>query len=310
MKSRAGKSRSAKNDVVVLTIGHSTRELGDFLQILQAHGVTRLVDVRTIPRSWHNPQFNEETLPSALQMVSIGYQHLAGLGGLRHTHADSPNGAWRNRSFRGYADYMQTTEFEENLQTLLDIAQQDRIAIMCAEAVPWRCHRSLIADALVARGVAVEHIMSATKRQQHTLRPWADVKGTRVTYPPAADSDSAQSPEIPSPSPSPSRPGKRPMTKTFQVGDRVSWNSEAGRVRGVIQKKITSEIKFKSYTVHASKAEPQYLIESEKTAHQAMHKGSALRKLSPRKKASPSKASQRKTKSKATARPARAKSSQ
>jgi uncharacterized protein (DUF488 family) len=175
---------AVKNEAIVaLTIGHSTRELEEFLDLLCAHGVTRLVDVRTMPRSRHNPQFNIDTLPASLQAASVGYQHVAGLGGLRRTRADSPNTAWRNLSFRGYADYMQTAEFEENLRLLLELTAEERIAIMCAEAVPWRCHRSLIADALVARGVAVEHIMTATRRDEHTLRPFAIVKGTTVTYP-------------------------------------------------------------------------------------------------------------------------------
>ena len=178
-----GKKHATKTPVVVMTIGHSTRELADFLQLLQTHGVTRLVDVRTMPRSRHNPQFNKETLSAALRSAGLSYQHVAGLGGLRHARPDSPNKAWKNLSFRGFADYMQTSEFKENLQVLIDLARQERVALMCAEALPWRCHRSMIADALVARGFEVEHIMSATNCQKHTLRPFALVKGKRVTYP-------------------------------------------------------------------------------------------------------------------------------
>lgn len=269
-----------KSPVAVLTIGHSTRGLDDFIQLLQAHRVTRLVDVRTIPRSWHNPQFNKETLPAALRLVGINYQHVAGLGGLRHSRPDSPNTAWRNLSFRGFADYMQTPEFEENLQLLITLAQQERVAIMCAEAVPWRCHRSLIADALVARGLSVEHIMSATHCEKHTLRPWALVKRKRVTYPPEAGSEPRQPCKIQAKRASQICKGDLPMPKNFKVGDHVSWNSEAGRVRGTIKKKITSAVAFKTYTVRASKEEPQYLIKSDKTDHQAMHKGSALKKIS------------------------------
>ena len=129
---------------VVLTIGHSTRTLETFLHLLQVHRVTRLVDVRKIPRSRHNPQFNEETLPDALNTAGLSYQHMAGLGGLRHTRPDSPNKAWRNASFRGFADYMQTPEFEENLQVLMDVARQERVALMCrrggALAVPSLAH--------------------------------------------------------------------------------------------------------------------------------------------------------------------------
>jgi hypothetical protein len=262
---------------VVLTIGHSTRPLADFLHLLQVHGVTRLVDVRTVPRSRHNPQFNKETLPAALRSVGLGYQHMAGLGGLRHTRPDSPNKAWRNLSFRGYADYMQTPEFRENLRVLMGLARKQPIALMCAEAVPWRCHRSMIADALVAWGFEVEHIMSATHCQKHVVRPWAVVHRKRVSYPLVADSQFGAPSKIQARQQSRLYKGDRPMTQSFKNGDHVGWNSEAGRVRGTIKKKITSAITFKGYTVRASKEEPQYLIKSDKTDHMAMHKGSALK---------------------------------
>jgi len=273
------KKRAAKKHVVVMTIGHSTRELADFLHLLQAHGVARLVDVRTIPRSRHNPQFNKETLPAALQSAGLSYQHVAGLGGLRHARPDSPNKAWKNLSFRGFADYMQTSEFMENLEVLIDMARLERVALMCAEALPWRCHRSMIADALVARGLEVEHIMSANHCQKHTLRPFALVKGKRVTYPAESGTEASQSSGIRVKQRSSIYKGDSAMAESFKVGDHVSWNSEAGRVRGTIKKKITSEITFKGYKVHASKVEPQYLIDSDKTDHQAMHKGSALKKI-------------------------------
>ncbi len=176
-------NQASEHPPTVLTIGHSTRELADFIHLLQAHGVTQIADVRSVPRSRHNPQFNQDTLPDALQTAGIGYVHLPGLGGLRHAHADSPNLAWRNASFRGYADYMQTDAFAENLEQLIGLAKQGHIALMCAEAVPWRCHRSLIADALTVRGIPVEDIMSPTLRQPHTLTPWARVDGSRITYP-------------------------------------------------------------------------------------------------------------------------------
>ena len=174
---------AGKTPTVVLTIGHSTRDLETFLRLLQAHAVTRIVDVRTIPKSRHNPQFNKETLPAALRTVGIAYQHMSELGGLRHPLPNSLNQAWRNASFRGFADYMQTSEFDEGLQKLIEMAHNERIALMCAEAVPWRCHRSLIADALLARGVRVEHILSEARSQIHVIRPWACVKRNRVTYP-------------------------------------------------------------------------------------------------------------------------------
>ena len=145
--------------------------------------MTRIVDVRTIPKSRHNPQFNKETLPAALRTVGIAYQHMSELGGLRHPLPNSRNQASRNASFRGFADYMQTPEFNEGLQKLIEMARKDRVAIMCAEAVPWRCHRSLIADALLARGVRVEHILSEARSQTHVITPWACVKRKRVTYP-------------------------------------------------------------------------------------------------------------------------------
>ena len=168
---------------VVLTIGHSTRTIEEFISLLQAHGTTRVVDVRTVPRSRHNPQFNKASLPRALKKAGLAYVHLPGLGGLRHAKRDSLNLGWRNASFRGYAAYMQTPEFEQSLEELIRLAKKERIAIMCAEAVPWRCHRSLIADALLVRGIRAEHIMSSTRRQVHRLTPFAKVRGTTITYP-------------------------------------------------------------------------------------------------------------------------------
>jgi uncharacterized protein (DUF488 family) len=181
---RVGKGMpSAESSPIVLTIGHSTRTLEDFIGLLQAHGATSVVDVRTVPRSRYNPQFNKTSLPRALKKAGLGYVHLPGLGGLRHAKRDSLNVGWRNASFRGYADYMQTPEFEQGLEELIRLAKQERIAIMCAEAVPWRCHRSLIADALLVRGIRTEDIMSPTRRQVHVLTPFAKVRGTTITYP-------------------------------------------------------------------------------------------------------------------------------
>jgi uncharacterized protein (DUF488 family) len=167
----------------VLTIGHSTRSIEELISLLQAHRVTRVADVRMVPRSRHNPQFNKTSLPKSLKKVGIGYVHLPGLGGLRHVQPDSINMGWRNVSFRGYADYMQTPEFETSLQELIGLSEVDRIALMCAEAVPWRCHRSLIADALLAHGLLSEHIMSLSRRQVHTLTPFAKVNDAKVIYP-------------------------------------------------------------------------------------------------------------------------------
>ena len=168
---------------LVLTIGHSTRPIDVFRRLLESNGVTQLVDVRTIPRSRHNPQFNSDALADALREEGIAYTHIPGLGGLRRASADTINAAWRNASFRGYADYMQTAAFAANLENVIEMAKSERIALMCAEAVPWRCHRSLIADALVARGIDVEEIVSETRRTPHKLTPFARVDGSTVTYP-------------------------------------------------------------------------------------------------------------------------------
>lgn len=168
---------------VVFTIGHSTRSLEAFLDLLHRHGVKHLIDVRTIPRSRYNPQFNHETLPQPLQQAGIEYTHLPELGGLRHAVRDSPNRGWRNASFRGYADYMQTAAFQTGIEKLIETATRERTTIMCAEAVPWRCHRSLIADALAVRGIPVEHITSMAHPKPHTLTPFAKVNGTHITYP-------------------------------------------------------------------------------------------------------------------------------
>jgi uncharacterized protein (DUF488 family) len=148
--------------------------------------VTLVIDVRKMPGSRRNPHFNRDRLVQILHEAGIGYVHLSGLGGLRRRTPNSPNAGWKNASFQGYADYMLTPEFERSLEDLLERAGEHRTALMCAEAVPWRCHRSLIADALVVRAVAVEHILSACRTQPHVLRSWAEVRGTRITYPPQA----------------------------------------------------------------------------------------------------------------------------
>jgi uncharacterized protein (DUF488 family) len=169
--------------ISILTVGHSNRPLADFLTLLQSHAVDLLVDIRTVPKSRHNPQFNKENLPQSLADASIEYLHMPGLGGLRHPRKDSPNTAWRNLSFRGYADYMQTPDFERYLLELIELARSRRLAVMCAEAVPWRCHRSLVADALTARGISVAHIMSPTRADPHKLTSFAKVQGNSVVYP-------------------------------------------------------------------------------------------------------------------------------
>lgn len=168
----------------IFTVGHSTLPIGQFIALLKGYGIERLVDVRTVPRSRHNPQFNADALEASLAGEGIEYVPMPALGGLRHARKDSPNTGWRNASFRGYADYMQTPPFGEALEELMRLGRRKRSAIMCAEAVPWRCHRSLVADALNVHGVPAVEILSATSHRMHKLTPFARTEGTRITYPP------------------------------------------------------------------------------------------------------------------------------
>ncbi|HZD53260.1 MAG TPA: DUF488 domain-containing protein [Woeseiaceae bacterium] len=188
MTSKASKSRRAKRTAserspVIYTVGHSTRSFDELVELLRAHGIERLLDVRTVPRSRTNPQFNRDTFGPALRNRRITYRHMKDLGGLRRARPDSVNTGWRNASFRGYADYMQTDAFREALEKLIELADEKTTAIMCAEAVPWRCHRSLIADALIVRGFEVRDIMSPTNAKPRAVNPMAKVQGTRITYP-------------------------------------------------------------------------------------------------------------------------------
>ena len=182
MSSKADKPPKGQKQTI-FTIGHSTRPFNQFLELLQAHGVERLIDIRTIPRSRRNPQFSLNTLGPALEAAGIQYVHLKELGGLRRPKPDSRNVGWRNASFRGYADYMATPEFEIALSRAIKLSQVKPSALMCAEAVPWRCHRSLVGDALAARKFTVKHIMSAKFANGHELTPFAQVRGEKVTYP-------------------------------------------------------------------------------------------------------------------------------
>ncbi len=171
----------------MMTIGHSTLPIDVFLAILRENGVRTLVDIRTVPKSRHNPQFSQENLAPALTAAGIEYRWHKELGGLRHARKDSINTGWRNASFRGYADYMQTQEFAAALDELLKTVPQAETALMCAEAVPWRCHRSLVADALVVRGIGVEDITYTAKgksrREPHRLTEFARVENGRLWYP-------------------------------------------------------------------------------------------------------------------------------
>lgn len=170
----------------IFTIGHSTHPIEEFIRMLHANAIAHLIDVRTVRGSRHNPQFAEQALAESLPTAGIRYSSIEALGGLRHRRVDEPtiNGAWRNRSFRNYADHMQTDEFRRGIDELIEIARQRPVAIMCAEAVPWRCHRSLIGDALLARGVLVADIMSVTSTKPHTMTSFAKTDGERVWYPP------------------------------------------------------------------------------------------------------------------------------
>lgn len=172
------------SDGAVFTVGHSTLPIERFVALLETYGIEQLADIRTLAGSRRNPQFNDDALARSLTAARIGYLHLKALGGLRHARKDSPNGGWRNASFRGYADYMQTAAFEDALETLIVTSREKRTAIMCAEAVPWRCHRSLVADALAVRGVPVVEILSGTSYRMHQLTPFAHVEGTQIIYPP------------------------------------------------------------------------------------------------------------------------------
>ena len=168
---------------VAWTIGHSTRSTDALIELLRAHEIALLVDVRTVPRSRHNPQFNKDELPPVLTAAGIEYRHGPELGGLRKPDRESINTGWQNPGFRGYADYMQTAAFRAAVETMADEARRGRLAVMCAEAVPWRCHRSLISDALLVRGFDVRHIIGTSKAQSHKLTGFARVAGESITYP-------------------------------------------------------------------------------------------------------------------------------
>jgi uncharacterized protein (DUF488 family) len=167
----------------IFTIGHSTRSIDEFVELLRAHGIKGIVDIRSIPRSRHNPQFNADDLKQSLQREHMSYKHIKELGGLRRAKKDSINLGWRNASFRGFADYMATQEFSEGLEALTKIANTRETAIMCAEAVPWRCHRSLIADTLTKKEWIVRDIMSRTVAARHRLTPFLKTRKGQLVYP-------------------------------------------------------------------------------------------------------------------------------
>jgi uncharacterized protein (DUF488 family) len=180
--------------LTIFTIGHSTHPIEHFIELLQSSGVTQLIDIRTIPKSRRNPQFNSDALAASLHAAHIDYIHMKDLGGLRHSRKDSINTGWRNDSFRGYADYMQTEAFAEALARAIGISPKKPTALMCAEAVPWRCHRSLVSDALIVRGIHVLEIIGPAKPKEHELTSFARVRGAEVTYPPDQQSLALDSP--------------------------------------------------------------------------------------------------------------------
>lgn len=173
----------------IFTIGHSTRSIEEFIQILHKNKIKQLVDIRSIPRSRHNPQYEQTALIKSLPDAGIQYSHSKGLGGLRSSTKDSPNMAWHNKSFRNYADYMQTDNFKFALKDLIELTSKAPTVIMCAEAVPWRCHRSLVGDSLIARNIKVQDIMSLTSTKEHSITPFAVIDGTDVTYPSTNEDD-------------------------------------------------------------------------------------------------------------------------
>lgn len=178
--------------------------------MLQRFGVATLVDIRSFPRSRSNPQFNIDALPVALRSWALGYAHLPKLGGRRRARPDSLNDGWRNVSFRGYADYMLTPEFEAGLLELKQLLGKGQLALMCAEAVPWRCHRSLVADALTARGADVLHLTGKGRCAPHRMTPFAHVHGTRLTYPSPREASATAAPRQPATGSSRGKSASRP----------------------------------------------------------------------------------------------------
>jgi hypothetical protein len=233
-----------------------------------------VVDVRRLPGSTRYPQYDAEALIATLPQVGIEYLHLTALGGRRGRSLapgeHSPNGFWENASFRRYADYAMGAAFHQGFDELLALSSTRCCTLMCAEAVWWRCHRRIITDYLLAAGRTVCHIMGPGRTDPARLTPTAQAHDGVLVYPAASPGDFSTAPSPPEP---------LIMGKRYAVGDHVSWNSEAGRVRGTIMKVHTHDTDYKGHTRHCSEADPQYEIRSDTTDHIAMHKGSALRRL-------------------------------
>ncbi|MCO5333358.1 MAG: HVA1 family protein [Pyrinomonadaceae bacterium] len=253
-------AHKALNGITVWTIGHSTRTIGEFVALLAANKIELLADIRRHAGSRKFPQFNPEALAASLADAAIGYARIEELGGRRKFHADSHNTAWRNASFRAYADHTETEEFRIGIAKLADLAAQQPTAIMCAEAVWWRCHRSLVADLLKAKGARVLHILSETNVREHPFTSAATVVGDTVSYRGNMNNMSEKD-------------------KSFAIGDHVAWNSEAGQVSGTIIKIHNADFDYKGHTHRASPDSPQYEIKSDKTDHIAAHRGDVLTKI-------------------------------
>lgn len=271
-----------KEELTIWTVGHSARTLDEFVELLTSHGIEAVADVRRYAGSRKHPQFHQEALRDTLAGIGVEYVPLPELGGRRRPRPESHNTVWRNAAFRGYADYLETAEFRAGIERLLDLARRRRTAILCAEAVWWRCHRSLIADYLKAGGICVRHILGAKKEQLHPYTSAARLRQGKLSYVPDAGTDNTPSPGIIKPrSASAAIPeGGTIMARSFKIGDHVTWNSEAGYVSGKIIKIHRDPFDYKGYTHHASKDDPQYEIQSDKTDHIAVHKAKALRKCS------------------------------
>jgi len=169
--------------MTIWTIGHSTHSIEEFIELLQAHGIQQLIDIRTLPGSKRHPHYNQENLEASLAEAGIHYRHMKGLGGLRKPKPDSPNLGWKNSGFRGYADYMQSEAFQEELAELIKLGKKKPTAMMCAEALPWRCHRNLVADALSTKDVETRHIMTLKQAPAHRRTAFAKVKNGKLGYP-------------------------------------------------------------------------------------------------------------------------------
>ncbi len=267
------RERNDQNSRGIWTIGHWTCPPDVVLETLGSADIEVLVDVRKMPGSRRSPQFDADEMPSWLDHAGIEYLHLSELGGRRPKRKDvdpALNAGWQNASFKNYADYTLTAEFEAGLAQLTELAGKQHVALMCGEPMPWRCHRLLISNTLTARGWTVVHLMNGGAPKPHELGQWGAapvISADGVLTYPQKSSDLS------------TKDRRSTMSERLKVGDHVTWNSEAGHVSGTITNIHTEDFDFKGRTRRASEDEPQYEIASDKTDHVAAHKGTALRKL-------------------------------